>query len=304
MIRWIRLLAVLVMALTSALSVSAQSATPVTGGPLLGKAGFPELALSGTDKGLTKAPTSITAGRYLVTLNNTAKDMAEVDFVRAGDTQSYDDLAKIYTSTANSPDFPQELFSVDLTGGVQAPTGSTGQAIMDFQPGEYLMGFGTQPDNGSGTPFPYDLKVTGTFPNVDDPGATVDATMYEMGFNIPKSISSGDAIWKLTNTGDDQPHFMDLISYPTAFTEEQVMATLAQQFGGGTPDANATPEAQPLDFSNVQDVYSSVLLSPGATNWIELNLPAGHYAALCFVPDKATGVPHAMLGMIKVFDVT
>lgn len=298
MIRWIRLLAVLVIALTSALSASAQSATPVTGGPLLGKAGFPELALSGTDKGLTKAPTSITAGRYLVTLNNTAQDAAELDFVTASDTQSYDSLAKIYTSTANSQDFPKELYSVDIIGGVEAPAGSTGQAIMDFQPGEYLMGFGTQPDNGSGTPFPYDLKVTGSFPDVADPGATVDVKMYEMAFDMPDSISAGDAIWKLSNTGDDQPHFMDLISYPDPMTKDQVSATVAQEFGGGTPEADV------LDFSKVQDVYSSALLAPGATNWVELNLPAGHYAALCFIPDKDTGQPHALMGMIAVFEVT
>jgi len=47
-----------------------------------------------------------------------------------------------------------------------------------------------------------------------------------------------------------------------------------------------------------------ILQSKGTTVWPLLDLPAGHYAAICFVGDpNHGGEPHAMEGMIAVFDV-
>jgi hypothetical protein len=44
-------------------------------------------------------------------------------------------------------------------------------------------------------------------------------------------------------------------------------------------------------------------LSPGLTAWTELDLAPGTYVAVCFVFDPATGMPHAVLGMVDVFTV-
>ena len=44
-------------------------------------------------------------------------------------------------------------------------------------------------------------------------------------------------------------------------------------------------------------------LSPGQTSWLALDLAPGTYIALCFVPDRETGVPHALMGMVQVFTV-
>ena len=43
--------------------------------------------------------------------------------------------------------------------------------------------------------------------------------------------------------------------------------------------------------------------NPGSTIWIELDLQAGEYTAVCYFPDKKTGKPHAALGMKKEFIV-
>ncbi|MEJ2484039.1 MAG: hypothetical protein P8049_13255 [Gemmatimonadota bacterium] len=44
-------------------------------------------------------------------------------------------------------------------------------------------------------------------------------------------------------------------------------------------------------------------IAPGVENLVELDLPAGHYAATCFVPDAGDGAPHTDHGMKVEFEV-
>lgn len=45
-------------------------------------------------------------------------------------------------------------------------------------------------------------------------------------------------------------------------------------------------------------------LSYGLSNDVWLELTAGAYAAICFITDPETGMPHAMLGMTQTSTVT
>ncbi|CAA9574551.1 MAG: hypothetical protein AVDCRST_MAG33-2895 [uncultured Thermomicrobiales bacterium] len=45
------------------------------------------------------------------------------------------------------------------------------------------------------------------------------------------------------------------------------------------------------------------MLSTGQTNWVAIDLEPGYYVALCFITDPESGAPHAMLGMIELFEV-
>ena len=44
-------------------------------------------------------------------------------------------------------------------------------------------------------------------------------------------------------------------------------------------------------------------LSPGQSAWTDVTFEPGTYAAVCFVFDPETGMPHLMLGMVEVFTV-
>jgi hypothetical protein len=44
-------------------------------------------------------------------------------------------------------------------------------------------------------------------------------------------------------------------------------------------------------------------MSVGVTNWLLLDLEAGDYFAICYVPDPTTGAPHFALGMMMPFTV-
>lgn len=69
---------------------------------------------------------------------------------------------------------------------------------------------------------------------------------------------------------------------------------------------SATPEAAPAEqqgpppFANIGGVAP---MNPGFTNFLPLELTAGEYVAICFVPDTETGAPHAALGMVMPFVV-
>jgi hypothetical protein len=44
-------------------------------------------------------------------------------------------------------------------------------------------------------------------------------------------------------------------------------------------------------------------LDIGQRQWLPTTLQPGNYVAVCFIPDPATGKPHAALGMLREFTV-
>lgn len=88
------------------------------------------------------------------------------------------------------------------------------------------------------------------------------------------------------NTG--VPHFVLLQQVQEGTTVDQVM----EYFQSG--DEGPPPWALPsfLDTGSI---------SPGRSMTVNYDLPAGQYAVLCFFPDpKMGGMPHALMGMIKM----
>ncbi len=300
--RLVRSFAVLVFVAFGAGTASAQDATPSSSESLLAGQGFPELTVTANDDGLVDAPTSIDAGRYLITFENTGGNPAALDFVGVADGTTYDAVAELY-ATANSGDsIPDEVYDTPIAGGVRVAAGESDQVIVDLTPGAWVIGNSTESDDSGNTmgPKTYELTVTGTFPTVDVPTTDVEVGMFEMGFDMPDQIGAGPAVWSVTNTGD-QPHFIELARYPTPFTERQILSTF--EFVE-SDDPGATPAADALDPQDLELVFGSEILSPGMTNWLEIDLEPGYYVALCFIPDQATGIPHTLMGMIKVFEVT
>ena len=118
----------------------------------------------------------------------------------------------------------------------------------------------------------------------------VPVNMKEFTFELPASIASGPQIWDMGNTGA-QPHFMVLWGVPDGTTMTQVMGTITS-FMTGTPTADA------LGFNDLRTFTDTSFISPGQHTWIQVNLDPGTYAAVCFFPDKETGQPHAMEGLI------
>lgn len=88
---------------------------------------------------------------------------------------------------------------------------------------------------------------------------------------------------------DTQPHFVVLQQVQEGTTVEDVMESFKSE---GQP-AWALPAGLETD-----------VLSPGRQMTMDYELPAGQYVVLCFFPDpKMKGMPHSMMGMVKMIHV-
>jgi hypothetical protein len=86
------------------------------------------------------------------------------------------------------------------------------------------------------------------------------------------------------------------MAVPDGTTRDNIEAAIAVEMGG-------TPEGEPMDFEATIPAAYIGEQSTGITAWAAISLEPGTYAAMCFVMDPETGMPHAMMGMHQVFVV-
>jgi hypothetical protein len=144
------------------------------------------------------------------------------------------------------------------------------------------------------------LTVTSGTPAAQPPPpTTVTVTEQEFAFlGLDQPLPAGPQFWEVVNRGQ-QPHMLLLGKVPAGTTLQQVMDVVNLDL----PE-NATPPPGMLQDQDVDFTIGGVLLqSAGQTVFPRLDLATGRYVALCFVPDPATGKPHAMEGMVNLFDV-
>lgn len=107
------------------------------------------------------------------------------------------------------------------------------------------------------------------------------------------TFAGGPAVIEIVNDSD-QPHFIYGVRFDDPISEEEVMALLMEE-EPATPAADA-PEDDLTTVTGTQ--------SPGATQYLALDLEPGYYVLLCFVGDpNQDGIPHAFQGMIEIFPV-
>jgi hypothetical protein len=103
---------------------------------------------------------------------------------------------------------------------------------------------------------------------------------------LPSTIKTrGPHTFKVVNQGN-QFHEVALLRLNPGKSAKDVLAALR---------ANREPPAS--------EVGGSSAISPGQTAWVETDLSVGTYVAICNVPDKNTGMPHSLMGMITQFTV-
>ncbi len=188
---------------------------------------------------------------------------------------------------------PAFIYQSRFAGGAFARPGTTGEAVIDLQPGDWIA-WGDDPTAGQK---PVAFTVTGDFqPDVKDPQADITATLVDFAITIEGNLTAGTHILKVVSHGAE-PHFLEVDKGPDTMTKELVGAALRRQMNG-TPEpggfANATLE--PAFYTPVQSI--------GTTTWHAIDLKPGSYLAACFFPTAGTGVPHAMNGMIDVIKIT
>jgi len=274
---------------SSRLSAFAQEATPTTGG--LSGLGLPELSISVTDSAYEGIPDEVTAGRYLLRSEAGEGDNS-VGFLKLPEGMDVEGFLGALEESSEAP--PEWYFTTELAGGVSGP----GAAVIELTPGDWI----AWGDNPMAQIAPFAFTVTGEAEATPSASADIPAdvtiTMFEYGFEVEGQLRPGQQTLEVVNIGA-QPHFLLDFMVPDRITGEQIMRVLELDMTGGTPEAG---EDLPDPDSFQPGVYVPTL-STGRRQWHEVDFQPGWHVLICFVPDLASGQPHAMLGMYDVIEI-
>jgi hypothetical protein len=282
--------------LAPAIHAASQDPSPVATGSRLASLGYPELRIVVTDDG-AEVPQEVTAGRLLVVLENRGTPdgpaaVSDVNILQTLEGITLDDLNAVLTAEEGGeiPDWFNDITSV---GGFNVVAGQTGHAVIDLAPGEWFIGVG---DFNPYTVLTVTQDAIATAVPGGDPPADVTVGLGDFSNNLPDQLPAGPQVWHVTNNGE-QIHEIVLVRTPVLLTVEQVMAivTLPE---GATP-LPGMPDMATFEF--LPDVVKP--LSAGRDIWVEPNLSPGYYVAICSTTDPETGMPHLLLGEIRVFAV-
>ncbi|AFZ67946.1 hypothetical protein [Deinococcus peraridilitoris] len=120
------------------------------------------------------------------------------------------------------------------------------------------------------------------------PKATYTVQLADFALALPPTqVAAGQHTWEIVNNGR-QPHFIMFAPLKAGKTPEDVMKFLA-----AGEQAQGEP---PVDF---EAAITTGVLSPGKTNFVNINLKPGTYFAACWITDPKTHKPHAMIGMTR-----
>lgn len=304
MTRFLTLGCMIIALLFSGVAVAAQG-TPAADGGGLGDLGYPEVHIVASESGF-EVPEDIQAGTVLITLENRAPFPMGFSLIQLPEGASPADLgpppgAEAGASPAAGEEaapegmFPPILYESTWAGGAFAfPGAPPAQAVVTLTPGEWLLM--TPPE--AGLP-PQAFTVSGEAGEA--PAAPEGAVAVELdNFQIilPEQITAGPQIWEVTNIGD-QPHEVFISSSPERLSVEDAEMLLA--FMMSPPEATPPPGLPNLE--EFVDVGFVAPISGEQTTLVEMNLEPGHYVAVCFLPEKESGDPHALEGMVTVFSI-
>lgn len=281
--------------------------------------GLPQLDITVTDTAFDGLPSALDAGRYVVSLTNEAsseapeggtfmllpEDVTYEDFMAltapppatpAGAEVDAGDASPVADEGGDAP--PEWYYQVAIAGGPYAEPGQTTYAVIDLAAGEWVF-WAEYP----GAPqAPVAITVSGELSlDLPVPTADVTVTMTDFAFSFSGPVPSGSLVIEAANTGN-QPHFIGLGTVPAGSTADEVLAAFESAFGDPMASPVAAAEGA-LSFEDIEEGWGSGDQSGGTTAWYAIDLEAGTHVAVCFVTDPVTGLPHAMLGMIEVFEV-
>lgn len=253
---------------------------------------IPTVSIGAADYSFTSAD-SISGGLIRLQLNNTGKEAHHAQFARLNEGVTLQQF-QAGLQKGEAAVFPLITFQ----GGPPAvEPAKQAEAVVDLPVGQYvLLCFIPSPD---GVPhlakgMVKQLTVTAAPAKQPDKLAvkgTVDLVDFHFS-GLPGNVTAGKTTLAVVNKGKE-PHEMALLK-PKGIPAAQLLQVLSAPPGSAPP-----PGPPPFEWAGG---YQAIM--PGATGWATLDLAAGEYALICFVPSPANqGKPHFALGMFHPFSV-
>ncbi len=268
-------------------------------------AGYPELTIRLTEDGI-EAPASASAGRTLLIEENDEEYPGHAFVLRIPDDVPEATISEALAGPAVAEETPEWFWRSEFMGnGDRAVLGRPAVALVDLEPGRYLVGDPFRPTDEFAR-FEVTVPADLTDAITTEPEADVVAELFEMGFTLPDDIPSGSQVWQVSNAGA-MLHEIAIFPAPAGATAEQITAAVSAEleveFGGDPAEARATIDALGPEWKGWStDLVAGVgVLSPQRTSWAQFDLAPGAYGAVCFIPEPNSMTPHLMMGMTEVF---
>ena len=162
---------------------------------------------------------------------------------------------------------PEAVFSLITLAGELRRTapGENDELMTEFAPGNYVAVDPKYAARGMVRPF----EVVATDEVTEKPEADIAVALTDFAIDMPTTLPSGSVTLEITNQGSQAHEFFLLKE--------------------GEKPSRHSPGVTPFN--------------PGSTVWVEFDLEAGNYSAVCHFPDTKTGKSHAALGMEMEFTV-
>lgn len=126
-------------------------------------------------------------------------------------------------------------------------------------------------------------------PAADEPSLPqITITAEDFGYKAPLKTGSGWVRVVLKNSGSE-PHHVQFLWLNDGISFQQFQDALAQGEGPA--------------MALVKQVGGVGAVAPGLSGSAVINLPAGEYVVLCFIPSPTSQQPHFAMGMIKTMTV-
>ena len=258
-------------------------------------------AITATAEGKRKAlefPATVKSGLVRMTLTNADTVPRSAGIVRLLGDHSVDDFLKAIESEQDG--FPIPDWIEDGGGVSTVKPGQTASVTQVLAPGRYAItddesdgGEGEGPSH-AGRGAKGEFTVTGPASDAKLPSqpATLTATdtgegddkQYAFEF---KGLKAGANQVRFENTGQELHHAVMFPINPGKTIEDVTAAFTSEGPPKGPP---------PVDFDKAS---RTPVIDGGIAQNIELDLPAGHYAVVCFIQDRKGGKPHVANGMIE-----
>ncbi len=270
-------------AATTAIGIAPTNSAPTasTGGTVTTGHEMPLRAIDAVEYGF-RTNGSTPAGMTMVQMRNLGQEDHQTQFLRLNDGVT---LAQVQAAFQTDQRAVTQLTT--LVGGPgTVAAGGTSAAMMDLAEGQYLLACLVPSRDGiahaaKGMVLP--LRVTPpTGTATSAPATQGSVTMKEFSFALSTStLPAGTRMIAVTNEGA-QPHEFGLLRLAAGKSAADVTGYFTAPTG-------------PPPFAAAG---GTTALSPGQRCIAALDLTPGSYAAICFVPDPASGKQHLQLGMI------
>jgi plastocyanin len=239
------------------------------------------IELGGTKKSPAfTVPKSVKGGTVRIEFKNSLGGEHSAQIIGAEDGHTPQEALKAGNAWGEGGK-PLPDWAVPAGGVGDVRQGETASVTQELAPGSYLVA-----DLNSGASATFEVTRGSGGAAAPAPAATIRATEYSFEAD---GLEAGRNEVLFDNAGGE-PHFVAAVGLKEGSTIDEARRFFKTE--KGTP---------PFDESKS---FSTAVVDGGQSQSVELDLEAGRYVLLCWVPDRKGGPPHVAKGMMSEVTVT